>query len=223
MAAAVALAAALWWIGALDALSLEKLAETREWAHLRYEAHPTWILMGFVAAYGVLAGLGLPVALALTLLAGAVFGAMLGGVAVVAASTLAALLGHGLARSVLLGLAPSSARKHPGVARFVRVAARQPFLIVLSARLTPVLPFNAVNVAAGMASVPLWPYAGATLLGAIPTSLIFTTLGAGLGEILADETSIAAAVRSPSVWGPVLVLALLSTTATIVRLRQSRA
>jgi uncharacterized membrane protein YdjX (TVP38/TMEM64 family) len=223
LAGGIAVAAALWFSGALDVLRPEQLAETRDWAHARYEADPAWILLGFVGVYGVLAGLGLPVALVLTLLAGAVFGAVLGGVAVVVASTLAALLGYGLTRSVLLDLAPSRARKHPGVARFVRVVARRPFLVVLSARLTPVLPFNAVNLAAGLASVPIWPYAAATLLGAIPTSLIFTALGSGIGDTLTDKASLAAAVRSPSVWGPLAALALLSTAATIVRFRQSRA
>lgn len=210
----------LWVSGALDALRPENLADTRDWAQSRYEADPAWIVLGFVGAYAVLTGLGLPVALALTLLSGAVFGALLGGAAVVVGSTLAALLGHWLARSVLLGLTPSRARKSPAVARFVRVVSKDPFLVVLSARLMPVLPFNAVNLAAGLASVPIWPYAAGTLIGVIPTSFIFTTLGSGLGETLADRDSLTAAMRSPAVWAPVLALALMSAVATVVRLRR---
>jgi uncharacterized membrane protein YdjX (TVP38/TMEM64 family) len=220
---AVAAVVALWLTGALDALRPQQLAQTRDWAQARYEADPLWIVLGFVATYAVLTGVALPVALALTLLAGAVFGALLGGAAVVVGSTLAALLGHWLARSVLLGLTPSRARKGPAVARFVRVVSKDPFLVVLSARLMPVLPFNAVNLAAGLASVPIWPYAAATLLGVIPTSFIFTTLGSGLGETLADRASLTAAMRSPAVWAPVLALALLSAIATVVRLRRKDA
>lgn len=214
---------ALWFSGALDALRPERLADTRDWAQSRFEADPLWIVLSFVGAYAVLTGLSLPVALGLTLLAGAVFGAVLGGTAVVVASTLAALLGHWLARSVLLGLTPSGARKSRGVTRFVRVVSKSPFLVVLSARLMPVLPFNAVNLAAGLASVPIWPYAAATLLGVIPTSFIFTTLGSGLGETLTDRASLTAAMRSPAVWAPVLALAMMSAVATVVRLRRKDA
>ncbi|MEW5686033.1 MAG: VTT domain-containing protein [Pseudomonadota bacterium] len=201
-------------------LQFDRLGQTRDWARAEYEAHPAWVFLGFVAAYGVLTGLGVPVALALTLLAGAVFGALLGGAAIVVASTIAALLGHWLARSVLLGLMPGGVRKTPGVNRFARLVSKDPFFVVLSARLMPVLPFNAVNTAAGLASVPIWPYASATVLGGIPTSLIFTFLGSGLAETLNDRASLTAAVRSPAIWAPVLALALLSTTATLVRLRR---
>lgn len=218
--AVIALAVLFWRSGALDAFKPDQLAETRAWAQAKFEENPALVLAGFILLYGVLTGLGLPLAAALSLLSGAVFGAWLGGAMLVVASTLAAVVGYWIAKSVLLDLAPAGARKNPSIARFVRVVGKDPFMVILAARLMPLLPFNAINLAAGLASVPLKAYVPATFLGVIPTSLIFAALGSGLGDTLEDRASLMHAAKSPGVWGPVLALAVLSTAAVVVRLRR---
>lgn len=223
VAAILAGAIAAWRLGALDLLKPDRLLETQAWAQEKFKETPVLVLALYVLAYGVLAGVGLPVALALSLLAGAVFGPVLGGVVLIVGVTLAALVGHWVARSVLLDLMPKASRTNPAVVRFGRLVKKDPFMVVLAARLMPILPFNGVNLAAGLASAPMKAYLPATFLGVIPTSFIYATLGAGLGTSLEDRDSLWAAMRSPTVWGPVAVLAVLSAVATIVRLRKAEA
>jgi uncharacterized membrane protein YdjX (TVP38/TMEM64 family) len=53
-------------------------------------------------------------------------------------------------------------------------------------RIVPVLPFFAVNMAAALLDVPLRTFAFSTFLGSIPGSLLYTTAGKILGELLED-------------------------------------
>lgn len=138
------------------------------------------------AAWPVLVG-----AVALVLLApvprsvvSALLGAVLGFAAGLAVSfaggLLAALLAFGLAR--WLG--------RPAVARLVgprldRLAGGRTFVAVLGSRLVPVVPFVAVNYGAGLAGVRPAPFAAATALGMVPSTVVQVGVGASAGALLA--------------------------------------
>jgi len=92
---------------------------------------------------------------------------------------------------------------------------------MLSARLMPLFPFAPVNVAAGLARIPLRPYTAATLIGAVPSSFIYSSLGAGLDRTLAAPS--AAALSSPAVLWPLAGLAILALAPLALRgLRRRR-
>jgi uncharacterized membrane protein YdjX (TVP38/TMEM64 family) len=171
----------------------------------------------FMLVYAVLTGACLPVALALSLLGGAVFGVWRAAPAVLLGATGGALLTYAAARSafapVMLRLAKRDARLQLVIAGFGRSA----FRYVLTLRLFPMAPFSLINVASGLAAVPLRPYLLATLTGGIPTALIYTGLGAGLGSSLGSEKSLEAALRSPQIILPLVGLALLSLTPTLLK------
>ncbi len=57
---------------------------------------------------------------------------------------------------------------------------RRGFLTVLTARLIPLVPFSLFNYAAGVTGVSLRAYAPATLLGIVPGTVAYTTLGGSL-------------------------------------------
>lgn len=218
LAALLALVAlATWWSGALDALSVSHLTAERDHLSAIVAAQPVLAVLVYVLVFAILAGAALPVALALTLISGVLFGPWLGGAATAVGATGAATLTYGAARSSLGAFVKHSARTRPRLKKLVDGVKRRPFLLMLAVRLTPLFPFAPVNIAAGLASLPLRAYVAATLVGALPTSTAYAAIGAGLGEGLADPAALKAAMLSPAVLGPLVFLAVLGLTAMLVR------
>ena len=50
--------------------------------------------------------------------------------------------------------------------------------------MSPAFPFWLVNLAAALSGMRLLPYAGATLLGVVPATLVYASIGAGFGTAL---------------------------------------
>ena len=66
----------------------------------------------------------------------------------------------------------------PRMVAFNEALARRGFWAVLGARLTPVLPFTAVNYAAGVSEIDKRTYGAGTLIGVIPGTIGYVALGA---------------------------------------------
>jgi len=205
----------VWATGGLDRFTLSGVAARRDAIELFVDQAPALAVLLYVLLFALLTGACLPVALALTLASGAILGPLLGGSATVFGATAGATLTY-LATRFVFGawLAPWVERR-PRLERFVERARESPFAVMLSARLMPVFPFAPVNVAAGLAGIPLRPYAGATLIGAVPSSFIYSNLGAGLDRTLAAPS--AAALSSPAILWPLGGLAVLALAPLVLR------
>jgi uncharacterized membrane protein YdjX (TVP38/TMEM64 family) len=84
-------------------------------------------------------------------------------------------------------------------------------------RLIPAIPFFMCNLLPAFAGVRLLPFAVTTYLGIIPGALVFTSVGAGLGEVFAKGgTPDLGIIFAPGVLFPLLGLAALSALPTIV-------
>jgi uncharacterized membrane protein YdjX (TVP38/TMEM64 family) len=71
---------------------------------------------------------------------------------------------------------------------------RKGFLAVLYARITPGVPYNLVNYAAGLTPVRLTAFAGATAIGAAPRAFAYTALGGQFGSFSSWQTAVALGV-----------------------------
>ena len=80
--------------------------------------------------------------------------------------------------------APLAERAGPFVKKLTDGFARDSFNYLLFLRLTPIVPFFAVNAVAGLCRVDLRTFVTATILGIIPGSLAFAWLGSGLEGVL---------------------------------------
>lgn len=117
---------------------------------------------------------------ALTILAGALFGAVVGTVLVVAGASLGAVASFAIARHL--------GRRH--VERLARGRlrsldgwiGRNGFSAIFALRLTPLVPFSALNYAAGFSSVRTRAYVIATTLGIVPGSFAYASLGGALED-----------------------------------------
>lgn len=84
------------------------------------------------------------------------------------------------------------------------------FWLVFLLRLSPVVPYNVLNYALGLTSVRLGPYVLASLLGALPSTVLYTYLGASVGRVAAGEEGQAHAPVSIAWWVGLAVTVVLT-------------
>jgi len=90
--------------------------------------------------------------------------------------------------------------------------------VLLLMRLVPVVPFFLANLLPAFAGVRLWPFAATTMFGILPGALVFTAIGAGLGEVFArGETPDLGVVFTAPVLLPLLGLAALAALPLLVK------
>lgn len=81
------------------------------------------------------------------------------------------------------------------------------FYSVLILRLLPLFPFNGLNFGLGLTKVTFWDYIRATLLGILPGTFVYTSLGsAGKHASISDPVT----WLQIQVWGPFALVIFLS-------------
>jgi uncharacterized membrane protein YdjX (TVP38/TMEM64 family) len=87
-------------------------------------------------------------------------------------------------------------------------------------RLVPLFPFGIVNLAAALAGIRLTVFVPATFLGIAPASFVLSSIGAGVGAILAQgRTPDLSVLFSARILLPLLGLAVLSLLPVLFRRR----
>ena len=186
-------------------LTFAALAQNRDWlCHLVQHWGVVAVLV-YVAIYGVLVALSVPGAAALTIAGGFLFGTWIGAASAVIGATLGATALFLAARTGLGGLTQRAGRFVGRLQAGFRADAFN-YLFVL--RLVPIFPFWLVNLVPAMVGVSLPVFVLATFLGIIPGSVIYASLGDGLGSVV-EEPDLAIVFR-PRVLLPIIGLALLA-------------
>lgn len=155
-------------IKSLDMNPTVIVAQMKQWGH--------WSILGFISLYFGLTIIGIP-AIPITVAGGVCFGIIWGTVLSVFAATLGAIAAFGLTRSYLRGWVQKKIGHHHALIRFNRATLNSPFKFVLFVRLAPVFPFNLSNLLFGLTPIGYKPYIIGTLLGIIPGTLAYTSLG----------------------------------------------
>jgi uncharacterized membrane protein YdjX (TVP38/TMEM64 family) len=119
----------------------------------------------------------------LTLGAGAVFGFVRGYVAVTVGSVVGACVAFLVGRTVARGWIESKVAASSRFHAIDKAVGTQGFKIVLLTRLSPVFPFNLLNYAFGLTRVSFRDYALASFLGMIPGTVMYVSLGVGVGSL----------------------------------------
>jgi uncharacterized membrane protein YdjX (TVP38/TMEM64 family) len=202
-------------------LSLETLRTQREALQGFVAARPLAAPLVFVLAYAGAVALSLPGALFLTLAGGFLFGTLLGSVLSVTGATIGAVAIFLVARTAL----GSSLRDRAGpwLKRMEAGFREDAFSYLLVLRLIPLFPFWLVNLVPAALGVRLPTFALATLIGIIPGSLVYTSVGNGLGAVLdhGGEPDIGLILK-PQVLGPLLGLAALALLPVLYRRWKAR-
>jgi len=140
----------------------------------------------FIFAYVVVVAFSLPGATIATLAGGLLFGLFPGVLYNVIGATLGAVLIF-LAARMGLGerLAARIDASHGAVHRLKHGIDENQWSVLFLMRLVPVVPFFVANVVPALLNVPLNRFAITTALGIIPGAIVYTSVGAGLGEVIA--------------------------------------
>lgn len=196
-------------LGLHDYLSFETLRRHRQDLLGFVGAHPVTAPLLFVLVYAAATGLSLPGGVILTLAGGFLFGTLAATGLVVVGATLGAIAVFLIARTSLGGAL--RARAGPWLRRMERGFHDHAFSYLLVLRLVPLFPFWLVNLVPAFLGVKLATFALATLVGIIPGSFVYASVGAGLGAVFEmGGTPDLGLVFQPRVLLPLMGLAALA-------------
>ena len=88
---------------------------------------------------------------------------------------------------------------------------------MLFLRLVPVFPFFLVNLAPAFLGVPLRVFVLTTFFGIIPGTFVYASLGAGLGDLIGEESIDLGLIFEPRYLLPILGLAILALVPVVVK------
>jgi uncharacterized membrane protein YdjX (TVP38/TMEM64 family) len=207
-----------------DVISFETLAQNRERLIAFRDAHYAATVAAFVAAYVGIVAFSLPGATVATLTGGFLFGVFPGALFNVSAATIGATLIFLAAR---WGLGERLAqRMDQGEGRIQRIKRgidENQWEMLFLIRLVPAVPFFVANLLPALVGVPLGRYVISTFLGIIPGAVVYTSVGAGLGEVFArGEAPDLGIIFEPRVLFPILGLAALAALPIAVKALRGR-
>lgn len=207
---------ALWAFGLRQDLSWPALARHQADLLAIVAARPFATGAAYVVVYIVVVACSLPEAAFVTVAGGFLFGAVLGTALAVIGSSIGAVILFLAARYAFADLL--AARAAPLMARIRPRLERDGFLYLLAIRLVPIFPFWLVNLAGAACGMRLVPFAAATILGIIPGTAVFVSIGTGIGDILAKgQTPNLATIFAPRILLPLLALAALTLLPVVWR------
>ncbi len=163
-------------------LSFETLNANKERLLADVAQHPVLSVVLFLAAYVAVTAFSLPVATAMTLLAGALFGRWLGTLWVNLAATTGATLAC-LAARYLLRDWVQARFQGDRIAAINRGIAENGLNFLLFLRLIPLFPFFLINLVAGLTVLPLRKFILGTMVGTLPGTFVYVNAGVAVSSI----------------------------------------
>jgi uncharacterized membrane protein YdjX (TVP38/TMEM64 family) len=186
--ALVALGLAIGYaFGLHDYFSLASLQTYRSSLDGFVAQNPFATAAAYVAIYVAAVALSFPGASFLTIAGGFIFGWRAGTALAWIGATIGATFIFLAARTALGHVLAE--RAGPRLQRLCSGFREEGFSYLLFLRLVPLFPFWIVNLAAGLFGMGLTAYVGATALGILPGSFVFSYFGEGLRSALESEGS----------------------------------
>lgn len=190
-------------------ISFEQLRQHHEALGAWIKAQGIWAPVLFGLAYAVMTAFSIPGGAVATIVGGFFFGLITGSIAVVVGATLGATVVFLAARSALGGFLR---RKSQGWLKRMESGFREDaFSYLLVLRLIPLFPFWLVNLVPAFLGVPLRTFVIATFIGIIPGSIVYVSLGNGIGALLkTGGTPDFGIIFKPEILLPLIGMAVLA-------------
>lgn len=177
----LALIVAFYLTGLHEVVTLARLKENLSDLQAQTNANLPLALLLFFLAYVAVVGLSLPIAVWLSLLAGALFGRWLGFAVVTVAATLGATLAMLASRYVLRDWVQR--RFGHRLAAINRGFERDGVYYLLTLRMMPVVPFWLINLGMGLTPIRTRTFALVSWLGMLPGTFVYVNAGTELATI----------------------------------------
>ena len=172
-------------------------------------AHRVKAMAIFCVLYVLFVALSLPGAIWFTVAGGFLFGVVAGTILAVLSATMGASLLFLATKTSLGDYLHEMAG--PWLAKVERGFADNQWSYLLMMRLFPAIPFFIANLVPAFLGVSLRVFVITTLIGIIPATAVFATVGAGLGTVLDTQSTMTLhAMLTPHVKWALVGLALLA-------------
>lgn len=182
-------------------LSLENFKASQAEIVAAKDANPVLYIAGFFILYVAVTGLSIPGAAIMTLVAGALFGVLLGTIIVSFASTLGATLAFLSARFVLRDWVQGKFGER--LRAIDDGLEKDGAFYLFTLRLIPVFPFFVINLLMGLTRIKTPTFFWVSQLGMLPATMVFVNAGTQISRI--DST---AGLLSPTLIASFVALAL---------------
>ncbi len=182
-------------------LSLENFKAQQAEILAAKNAHPLIFIAGFFLTYVTITGLSIPGAAIMTLIAGALFGLVIGIVVVSFASTIGATLSFLGARYVLRDWVQSKFGER--LKAIDDGLAKDGAFYLFTLRLIPVFPFFVINLLMGLTRIRTWTFFWVSQLGMLAGTIVYVNAGTQISQV--EST---AGLLSPTLIGSFVLLAL---------------
>ena len=206
-----------------DILNFETLRDNREILIEWRDSNYILAVLLFILTYTVVVAFSLPGALILSLIGGFLFAIFPGTLYTVLAATIGATT---IFLAVKLGLGDylhtkffshSEGDQETLLDKMDREIHKNEISYLFLMRLIPVIPFFIANLAPAFLGVSLRNYVFTTFFGILPGSLVYTSVGAGLGDVFAaGEVPNLGIIFEWHILGPILGLCFLAVMPIIL-------
>ena len=202
-----------------DYLSFDALRDNREALIGFRDSNYLLATIGFIAIYTAIVGFSLPGATIATLTGGFLFGTAFGTVINVTGATLGATLIFLAARYGFGEKLGAKLESSEGPIKKIKDGIDEnQWSMLFILRLVPAVPFFIANLIPAFLEVPLHRYVISTFFGIIPGTFVFTSVGAGLGEVFAKgESPDLGIIFEPHILLPILGLSALAMLPILVK------
>lgn len=211
-----------------DYLGFDALRENRAQLLAFRDDNYLLCVLGFIAAYAVIVAFSLPGATIATLTGGFLFGSFPSAFPVlpgaffnVAGATTGAILLFLAARWGLGDALAKRMESSDGAVKRIKDGIdddETQWSMLFLIRLVPAVPFFVANLVPALVGVPLYRFAISTFFGIMPGAVVYTSVGAGLGEVFArGETPDLGIIFQPAILLPILGLCLLAALPLVLK------
>lgn len=205
-------------------LSFEALRDNREALTGFRDANYLLTVLLFIGVYIVLVAFSLPGATIATLTGGFLFSTFPGALFNVVGATMGATLIF-LAAKWGLGerLAAKMEASDGAVKQIKDGIDENQWSVLFLMRLVPAVPFFVANLIPAMVGVPVSRFVITTFLGIIPGGVVYTSVGAGLGEVFErGETPNLGIIFEPQILLPILGLCALAALPIVLKMLRKK-
>lgn len=197
-------------------VSFEMLGRHRDELAAWVVAHPFLAPLAYILVYIVVVAFSLPGGAVLTITGGFLFGTVFGTLYAVLGATVGAMVVFVAARTALGDVL--RAKAGGAIKQMEEGFRRNALNYLLVLRLVPIFPFFLVNLVPAFLGVPAGMFFFATFIGIIPGTLVYASVGNGLGAVLeAGGVPDLGIIFRPAVLLPILGLAALALVPVLYR------
>ena len=204
-----------------DVLSFEALRDNREMLIAWRDSNYPLAAVVFICIYIVVVAFSLPGAAIMTLTGGFLFGIFPGALFCVLGASIGAVLIFTAAKTGLGDMLHAKMQSKGGggiMERMEKGLHENEVSYLMLMRLVPAIPFFIANLAPAFLGVKWRNFALTTFFGIMPGSIVYTSVGAGLGDVFAaGETPDLGIIFQPNILGPIIGLCVLAALPILIK------